>query len=109
MSAVLITANRLRDGVVLWLGPNLKWSECRTNAALFNDEQLPAAQQVVADDSALNEVTAVYEIPVNGIADLSMRERVRALGGPTIEPPKDYPQQIDSNVVITEGGQNVQV
>lgn len=89
MSDVLITANRLRDGVVVWLGANLLWSEDSKNAACFAPHLLPVALQAAEHDSNRNDVTAVYEIPVNGMADKSTREHIRALGGPTIQPPSD--------------------
>lgn len=91
MSDVLITGNRLRDGVVVWLDADLVWSADRKDAAHFTPHKLPAALQTADRDNHRNIVTAVYEIKVNDGAYTSSREQIRAIGGPTIVPPRDDP------------------
>jgi hypothetical protein len=48
MSDVMFTANRLDDGVVIWLTGALCWSEASTQAAVFSDDGAEAARDAVA-------------------------------------------------------------
>jgi Protein of unknown function (DUF2849) len=77
-----LTANRLVDGeVVFWNGES--WSERFVQAALFEDNALAEAAEAHAKaqitllvDPYLIEVAAVD----GGVAPISYRERLRALG-----------------------------
>ena len=89
MTAVTFTANRLDDGVVIWLTGSLCWSETASGAAIFSDADIDLARRQVMAASHRNEIVAAYEVAVDGRADRSMRERIRAAGGPTITPPQD--------------------
>ena len=89
MSDVMFTANRLDDGVVIWLTGALCWSEASTQAAVFSDDGAEAARDAVAAACHRNFIVAAYEVAVDGRADTSMRERIRAGRGPTITPPQD--------------------
>jgi hypothetical protein len=89
MSDVMFTANRLDDGVVIWLTRALCWSEASTQAAVFSDDGAEAARDAVAAACQRNFIVAAYEVAVDGRADTSMRERIRAGRGPTITPPQD--------------------
>jgi hypothetical protein len=89
MVDVIFTANRLNDGVVIWLTDALCWSETATQAAVFNDAGAEAARDEVAAACHRNLIVAAYEVAVDGRADRSMRERIRAGRGPTIMPPQD--------------------
>ena len=89
MSDVMFTANRLDDGVVIWLTGALCWSEASTQAAVFSDDGAEAARDSVAAACHRNFIVAAYEVAVDGRADTSMRERIRAGRGPTITPPQD--------------------
>ena len=91
MTDILITANHLLDGSVLWLGADLKWHHHREAAGQFDPDSAPAAQQAAAHSVAQNQVISVYDIAIDGKADTSMRETVRAAGGPSITPPADHP------------------
>ena len=89
MTGVMFTANRLDDGVVIWLTNALCWSETATQAAIFSDASVDAAREEVAAACHRNDIVAAYEVAADGRADRSMRERIRAGGGPTITPPQD--------------------
>lgn len=94
MTEVMFTANRLEDGVVIWLTNALGWSEAATQAAVFSDAGAEAARAEVAAACQRNFIIAAYEVAVDGRADRSMRERIRAGRGPTITPPQDRPDPV---------------
>ena len=85
----IFTANRLNDGVVIWLIDGLRWSETAAEAAVFSDAGAAAARDEVAAACHRNHIAAAYEVAVGGRADKSMRERIRAGRGPTVIPPQD--------------------
>ena len=89
MSDVMFTANRLNDGVAIWLTDRLVWSETAAQAAAFSGVGAETARDEVAAACHRNHIVAAYEVAVDGRADKSMRERVRAGRGPTIIPPQD--------------------
>ena len=89
MSDVMFTANRLDNGAVIWLTAALRWSEAARQAAVFSDDGAEAARDEVAAACHRNFIVAAYEVAVDGRADTSMRERIRAGRGPTITPPQD--------------------
>ena len=93
MPRVMITANRIYDGVVVWLTREFAWSEDSSLAAGFaGDAAAAAARHEVRAATRRNEIVAAYEIKIDGREDRSMRERIRAGKGPTILPPSDRPQ-----------------
>ena len=90
MMQQVITANRLRDGVVVFVGPGRQWVERLPDAAVFTaldaaTEALQAAQQ----DEAANLVLDVYAVDVadqHGVLrPVKLREAIRAQG-PTVHP-----------------------
>ena len=109
MTGVKFTANRLDDGCVVWLTSGHVWSTAATDAAIFFDADADAdakedgngeagggakggakaARSTVAAACHRNEIVAAYEVPVDGRADISMREHIRSRRGPTITPPTD--------------------
>ena len=81
---VVVTANRLRDGQVVWYGPNDTWVEPIAKAAIF-----PVGGDSVALERAQSwerreVVVDVYAVPVDldddNVVPVTMRERVRAAG-----------------------------
>ncbi|MGB2068036.1 MAG: DUF2849 domain-containing protein [Candidatus Puniceispirillaceae bacterium] len=78
MPGLLITANRLDDGVVVWLAADFTWTETRSLAGMFDADTVQSARRSAAGDQANNSVTAVYEVMLDGRADVSARERIRA-------------------------------
>ncbi|MGB1864451.1 MAG: DUF2849 domain-containing protein [Candidatus Puniceispirillum sp.] len=86
---IIITANRLDDGVVLWMTATLDWTTDRTKAAIFDAVSAPIAITHAEQDVAANLIVSVYTIAVNGKADQSAREVIRAAKGPSVKPPVD--------------------
>ena len=81
----ILTANRLRDGEVVYLTPAGGWSESFADALMANGKDDSAALEArgQADEKAL-VVVSVYLMPVvleNGIPrPISQREIIRAKG-----------------------------
>ena len=46
MPESVITANRLTDGVVVWLSANAQWSDHLADAAVFQRQQMTAALRI---------------------------------------------------------------
>jgi hypothetical protein len=79
-----LTANRLDDGEVIFLGQAGRWVERFAEAALFDDEDAAMAaearaktQRTLAVDPYLIDVAPAEG---GGVAPVSYRERLRALG-----------------------------
>lgn len=83
----IITANRLRDGIVVFLDGAGAWTEDFHAATVLADEVRPAALAKAKLSEAANEVVDVYEVEVelrNGhAAPKALREAIRATG-PTV-------------------------
>ena len=60
MTEVMFTANRLEDGVVIWLTNALGWSEAATQAAVFSDAGAEAACAEVAAACQRNFIIAAF-------------------------------------------------
>ena len=88
---IILTANRLDDGVVLWMTATLDWTSDRSNAATFDADSAPIAKAHAEKDATENLIVSVYAVAVNGKADQSAREMIRAAKGPSIMPPADKP------------------
>lgn len=85
-----ITANRLSDGIVVYLGPDGRWVEFLTEAATFDGKPaIEAALAQAATDVSLNCVVDVFAFDVTAGADGPhpghIRDRIRAQG-PTVRP-----------------------
>ena len=89
MPEQIITANRLTDGAVVWLTAALEWTTERASAGAFAGDALSSTSAQAQQDNANNLVTALYQIALDGKADLSAREIIRANKGPSISPPPD--------------------
>jgi hypothetical protein len=85
----IVTANRVRDGAVVYLAPEARWTGDIKESAVAADKTALAALEAVAAKAAADQlVVAVYSMEV-GLRDgrpapLSMREKIRAQRGPTI-------------------------
>jgi hypothetical protein len=84
----LVTANRLRDGIAVFLTRSGEWSEVIDEAVLALEPQAAAALEARAkDDERKTLVTGAYLIDaerLNGrVRAAHIRERMRALG-PTV-------------------------
>ncbi|WP_167525259.1 DUF2849 domain-containing protein [Roseomonas genomospecies 6] len=84
-----ITANRLRDGEVVFLAPDASWAERLTDAALFEDAATADTALAAAKAQAEGEQFAVdvyaFDLRItDGLrVPVKTRERIRALG-PTV-------------------------
>ena len=79
----VITANRLTDGVVVYLAAEGQWTEQIANAHVADGEEETKALETIAENAVRErEVVGVYPMPValvDGAVDpLSVRERIRA-------------------------------
>ncbi len=87
---LVVTANRLRDGRVVWLGGGGIWSERVGDAAIFDGAGVAAGLSAAAQAEAEQIVVAPYEVEVTlkpgGPEPLRMRERVRVVGPSVLAP-----------------------
>jgi hypothetical protein len=85
---VVITANRLLDGRVVWLGDGGGWTEHARAARVFSGPTADAALMAGAEAEARQEIVGPYAVLVAQTEDgpwpVSMRERIRAIG-PSIQ------------------------
>ena len=85
----VLTANRLTDGISVWLGANGEWTTSLRDAFLARHEDAVAAitaagDQALADNRVVDvNVIEIEETP-SGPRPFRLRERIRA-DGPTIE------------------------
>jgi sulfite reductase (NADPH) hemoprotein beta-component len=85
----IVTANDLETGAVVYLGTDGRWVDRLSEAQVAPDaDSKLRLEQIAAQSAARQEVTAVYTMPVALEAGrpqpVSMRERIRAAGGPTV-------------------------
>jgi hypothetical protein len=89
MNIQVVTANRLRDGAIVWLTPERRWSEEFTASLPLRDEAAAeAALESTKADVKARLVVGPYLAEVKetpeGLQATSARERIRASRGPTI-------------------------
>jgi len=90
MASQIVTANRLRDGAVVYLAAGGAWTEWLADSRVAGSEEETAALLSIAEEATRGHIVVdAYAMAVaeaNGeIAPLSQRERIRALG-PTTHP-----------------------
>ena len=95
---VLLTANRLTDGVVLWMAGDTSWTANRNEAVAFTAAGLTVARDQAKADLANQRIISLYEITIDGTGKHSAREQIRAAKGPSIQPPRDQHNQGVNNV-----------
>jgi hypothetical protein len=91
MTVQVVTANRLRDGVIVWLTPALNWSEDFAESQVLRDEAAAkAALDAAGIDVKAHLIVGPYLAEFNetpeGLQAASARERIRASRVPTITP-----------------------
>lgn len=79
----VVTANRLTDGIVVYLAPDGSWVEDIARARIASTEnETKALEDLAAKDVKARKVVAVYPMEValvDGAVDpLSVREKIRA-------------------------------
>jgi hypothetical protein len=81
---VVVTANRLRDGHVVWLAPHATWSEDVHDAQLFSPAEAEAGLEAGLLDESRQIVVGAYTTEADatghGPEPLLHRERIRAYG-----------------------------
>jgi hypothetical protein len=84
----VITANRLSDGIVVYLtkaGKDLGWSTSIEEAAIFHDSVVDRVLRLAEGEVEANVVVGLYAIEIRGKhRPLGKRETIRASGGPSI-------------------------
>lgn len=92
MSFKILTANRLEDGLVIYLGEN-GWSSDPDSARRAYDDDQAAVLDYLGRQAALrNEVADPYLIDLNDEGPLRWREVIRA-NGPTVRDDLGYQAQ----------------
>ena len=91
----VITASRLRDGAVVFIGPDRAWVNRLAEAQVFTlAEAAQAALQSAQADEAGNLVLDIYAIDVaekdGSLKPVKLREAIRAQG-PTVHPEHGKP------------------
>ncbi|WP_142781704.1 DUF2849 domain-containing protein [Agrobacterium sp. T29] len=88
MPQSVITANRLTDGVVIWLGAAETWIEQLDDAMILDDEFVPTAIERLQQRDP-NVAVDIRAIPVDSVNNLPVpqarRERLRGIG-PSVRP-----------------------
>ena len=85
---MVVTANRLQDGAVIWRASDGSWSPDIADAAIFATEgALAKALDAGRLEESAGRVIGVYEVELetleDSVAPARLRERIRA-GGPSI-------------------------
>jgi len=88
MALHVVTANRLIDGLVVYLTDDGDWVEAINRARVVGDDpDRMAALETAGQGEIANIVTGVYEVEVsrdaNDVVPVRMRERIRAFGPTT--------------------------
>ncbi|WP_309085971.1 DUF2849 domain-containing protein [Chelativorans sp.] len=86
----LLAANRLIDGVAVWLGQGGRWVEDIAEAEIVRDKEgearlEQAGREAVAKNQVLDVELIDVEIVDGAVRPLRLRERIRA-AGPSIHP-----------------------
>jgi hypothetical protein len=89
MTDKVLTANRLTDGIAVWLDANGQWTESLQEALVARHEEAVASLEAIGKrDFAENQVVDVAVIDVQEqegkLWPVRLRERIRAQG-PTME------------------------
>jgi hypothetical protein len=88
MKTKVLTANRLTDGISVWLGANGEWTTALKDAFLARHEDAVSAieaagRQALADNRVVDVNVIEIEETQAGPRPYRLRERIRA-DGPTI-------------------------
>jgi sulfite reductase (NADPH) hemoprotein beta-component len=86
----VVTANRLTDGIVVFLGPGGSWVEYLSQATVFDgkpavEEALGTAQKAVAANLVVDVFAFDVTVGAQGPQANHIRDRIRAMG-PTVHP-----------------------
>ena len=89
MSDMVLTANRLSDGIAVWYGANGTWSESIQESEVSKDAARVAELEAIgkkafADNQVLDVNMVEVAVAAGVITPLRMREKIRA-AGPSID------------------------
>ena len=88
-AVVVVTANRLRDGRVVWYGAADQWVEHIADASVFTgaeeEQALGRAREWERREVVVNAYPVAVETDDAQITPVTVRERVRAVG-PSVRP-----------------------
>lgn len=89
MSAQMVTANRLHDGIVVYLAEDGRWVPNFADGGLFGDKAaaeaaLAVAEQAVKDRRIIGPYLIDVELEDGVPQPTSTREHIRASGKPTV-------------------------
>ena len=77
----VITANRLRDGIIVYFNAASGWQESIKDATVVSGDEVNTLLTQVEQDVAANRIVDAYAVEITGAhVPLSARERVRAAG-----------------------------
>jgi len=90
MSGQMVTANRLTDGMVVYLAPNGEWATRFTAGTVLADQPaadaaLAQAEQAVRQQQIIGPYLIDVLVEGESVKPTSTRERIRADRRPTIE------------------------
>lgn len=86
--ALVLTANRLLDGLIVWRAADGTWQRSIAHAAVLSPEDYESVLETATKSAQKDGVVGVYEVVVRPgppVAPVSVRERIRAFG-PTVHP-----------------------
>ena len=93
MKLFVVTATRLRDGAILWLGAGRVWHEQFGHAHAMPEAEIDAELAFGAQEVAAQRVIGVYRVEVDSmgaaLTPATTRERIRATG-PSVRPDLSY-------------------
>ncbi|MBA5725681.1 DUF2849 domain-containing protein [Bombella favorum] len=89
---LLLTASRLLDGRIVWLGEGDHWHEAIAEATRFTHEDAGPALERALAEAEQKEVVAIYEVVAKDTQPpepVTTREAIRA-HGPSVHPDFSY-------------------
>jgi hypothetical protein len=93
MTLFVVTATRLRDGTILWLGTGRVWHDRFAKAHAVPEAEIEAELAFGASEVAAQKVIGVYRVEVTDhqghLEPVTTRERIRAIG-PSVRPDLSY-------------------
>lgn len=99
MKQFVVTATRLRDGSILWLGQGRVWHERFGHAHAMPEADLEPELAFGAAEVAAQRVIGVYKVEVEEqdgqITPTTTRERIRAVG-PSVRPDLSYALSLEN-------------
>lgn len=103
MTYKILTANRLDDGLVIYLGVDGWSADPDTARKAFNDDQAVALEQLGKQAALRNEIADPYLIDLDDNGPVRWRETIRS-NGPTVRTDLGY--QAENQPANRPGGRH---